>query len=167
MKDSYCSYCGQAFAAEQPWPRKCARCGNLTFRNPKPVVVVVQPVDDGVALILRNVEPQRGKWALPGGYIDFGERWEEAAARELEEETGISADPGAAVLMRVENGTDGQTLLLFCRFPRITAAALPALRDTAEISGRMVATPETLDAVDFAFLIHRRIIAEFFERKQP
>src|SRR4029078_3947855 len=41
---SYCSYCGSAFAAEQPWPRECAACGNITYRNPLPVAVAVVPV---------------------------------------------------------------------------------------------------------------------------
>jgi len=47
-------------------------------------------VKDGkVLLVRRGNEPGRGKWSLPGGRIRFGERSEEAALREMREETGL------------------------------------------------------------------------------
>ncbi|MBI1877066.1 MAG: hypothetical protein HYR94_02315 [Chloroflexi bacterium] len=69
QKNSHCSYCGSPFAESQPWPRACVRCGNVTFRNPAPVAVVLLPVEDGLLVIRRGIEPQRGQLALPGGFI--------------------------------------------------------------------------------------------------
>src|SRR3954453_10021578 len=46
-KDAHCSHCGHAFVADAGWPRTCAGCGTVSYRNPTPVAVVIQPVDDG------------------------------------------------------------------------------------------------------------------------
>ena len=111
-KNSHCSYCGALFDDALPWPRKCAACGEMTFLNPIPVVVVLVPVDDGVLLICRHVEPRRGFMALPGGYVDLGETWQEAGAREVYEETGIRIDAAKLRAFQVHSG-DYNTLLIF------------------------------------------------------
>ncbi len=56
-------------------------------RNPYPTVDVIVEVEGGIVLIERSNEP-RG-WALPGGFIDYGERVEDGARREVMEETGL------------------------------------------------------------------------------
>jgi ADP-ribose pyrophosphatase YjhB (NUDIX family) len=70
------------------------------------------PVAGGIVVIRRNIEPQKGTLALPGGYIDLGETWQEGGARELLEETGIDLPGGAIRLYDVMNGLDG-TLVVF------------------------------------------------------
>ncbi|MCL7487846.1 MAG: NUDIX hydrolase [Desulfobulbaceae bacterium] len=68
---------------------KCSRCGaDLPyFRNPVPTVDVIIEVADGIVLIERK-NPPLG-WALPGGFVDYGESFEQAAVREAREETGL------------------------------------------------------------------------------
>ena len=67
----------------------CPHCGGVTpVRNPFPTVdIVVYRPDQGVLLIERR-NPPHG-WALPGGFIDYGESAEQAAMREALEETGL------------------------------------------------------------------------------
>jgi 8-oxo-dGTP diphosphatase len=92
---SHCSYCGARYARPAGWPRRCAACGNVSYRNPLPVAVRVVPVEDLGVLMVRRVDHPAGL-ALPSGYIEFGECWQDAAARELVEETGICVDPTAS-----------------------------------------------------------------------
>jgi ADP-ribose pyrophosphatase YjhB (NUDIX family) len=56
-------------------------------RNPVPTVDVIIEYDGGVVLIKRKNPPSG--WALPGGFVDYGETLEAAAAREAREETGL------------------------------------------------------------------------------
>jgi 8-oxo-dGTP diphosphatase len=57
--------------------------------KPELVVDIVIKTRRGVVLVKRKNEPFRGRWALPGGFVDYGEKVEDAALREAEEETGL------------------------------------------------------------------------------
>jgi 8-oxo-dGTP diphosphatase len=58
-------------------------------KRPAVAVDIVIKTGRGVVLIRRKNDPFRGKWALPGGFVEYGERVEEAAVREALEETGL------------------------------------------------------------------------------
>jgi 8-oxo-dGTP diphosphatase len=65
---------------------------NYSYAYPRPAVTVdaiLLSKKNSVLLIERNGEPFKGKWALPGGFIEMDESLETACRRELEEETGI------------------------------------------------------------------------------
>jgi 8-oxo-dGTP diphosphatase len=68
----------------------CPRCGEKvkTYRNPFPTVDIIIEINGGIILIERRNAPLG--WALPGGFVDYGESLEDAAAREAKEETSLS-----------------------------------------------------------------------------
>ena len=68
---------------------KCPHCRKeiQVYRNPVPTVDIIIEIDDKIVLIERK-NPPHG-WALPGGFVDYGESFETAAVREAKEETGI------------------------------------------------------------------------------
>lgn len=65
------------------WPRPMVTADAVVFRFAKGKVWLL--------LVKRGNEPYKGKWAVPGGFIELEEELEDAAARELEEETGLVA----------------------------------------------------------------------------
>jgi ADP-ribose pyrophosphatase YjhB (NUDIX family) len=67
---------------------KCPRCEHrFQPRNPVPTVDIIIEVGEQIVLIERKNPPYG--WALPGGFVDYGESFETAAAREAREETGL------------------------------------------------------------------------------
>ncbi len=64
----------------------CERCGFIDYQNPKIVVGSVAVHDGSVLLCRRAIEPRRGFWTIPAGYLEIGEAAEEGARREALEE---------------------------------------------------------------------------------
>lgn len=64
----------------------CAECGHIAYENPKVVVGSVIVAGEAVLMCRRAIEPRRGFWTLPAGYLEHGETLEEGAAREAWEE---------------------------------------------------------------------------------
>ncbi|GAA1935189.1 NUDIX domain-containing protein [Streptomyces sodiiphilus] len=161
--DSHCSFCGFRFPPGAGWPRTCERCGRTSYRNPLPVAVALLPVGTGngpaaLTVVRRTIQPGRGLLALPGGFIDHGETWQEAVVRELAEETGITAQ-AADVRQADVLSSRGGHLLVFGLLPERPAGELPAPRPTDETEGwELLRAPREL-----AFPLHTDAARRWFE----
>lgn len=156
-KGSHCSYCGRSFGLSQSWPRTCGWCSQVTYQNPQPVSVVLLPVDGGLLVVRRGIEPEIGKLALPGGYVNLGETWQEAGARELFEETGVVIKARGIREFRVISSDAGK-LVVFGLAEEMPAARLPRFVPNEETRECLVAhTPKRL-----AFASHTEVMREFF-----
>ena len=160
VQHSHCSYCGTPYPADASWPRTCSGCSETTWHNPLPVAMVLFPVitgdATGLVVIRRDIEPARGELALPGGFIETGETWQEAAVRELREETGIPADVGTVRLFDVIS-TAG-TINIFALLPARHTDDLPPSAPTDETTGWLVITAPR----ELAFTTSTTAVARYF-----
>ena len=90
----FCPLCGARLTSlklknNEPPRLVCSECAFIFYLDPKLVACSVVEVDDKIVLLKRGIKPKRGKWVMPGGYVDREEKVEAAALRETEEECGI------------------------------------------------------------------------------
>ena len=71
----------------------CEDCGFTYYHNIAAAVALVFTFEDKILFTVRNVDPDKGKWDLPGGFIDPNETAEAAACREIKEELGLDLQP--------------------------------------------------------------------------
>lgn len=155
--NTFCSFCGAQYTSTG-WPRRCSSCGSVTYRNPLPVAVALLPVGNGLLTVRRGIQPQQGQLALPGGFIDVGEDWAVAVARELYEETGIHVAAPQVQWYNARSSAAGH-LLLFGLCPAI--AVLPAFVANSEVSELVVID----QAVELAFPLHTQIVQQYFAER--
>ena len=103
---NYCPECG-THTINFKYPYKCISCPKMFWKNPKPAVLVLQPIimNDGkigIVTVRRTIPPGIGELCLPCGYVDSGEQWADAAARELLEEANIKIDPKDLYISEVQ-----------------------------------------------------------------
>jgi len=70
----------------------CTNCGRVVYHDPKIAATCVVARQGSVLMIQRNNQVGYGLWSMPGGYVDRGEVVEEAAEREVKEETGLMVE---------------------------------------------------------------------------
>jgi ADP-ribose pyrophosphatase YjhB (NUDIX family) len=125
-----------------------------------PVVTVdaIIEVEGGIVLIQRK-NPPHG-WAIPGGFVDYGETLENAVVREMKEETGLDINITRQFHTYSAPDRDPRRHTITTVFIA-TASGTPVAGDDAEDAG--VFTRETLP-YDMAF-DHREILEDYFNRK--
>ncbi len=136
---NYCSNCGAELVAGVPPTDHrerlaCPSCGFIAYVNPRLVVTAIPVTDAGEAVLLRRgIEPGRGSWAQPGGFMEVDETVTEAAIRETLEETGLLVEPGELVGL----------------YSRLEAAVVTLVFEARIVGGEAQLTPEALEIRSF------------------
>jgi 8-oxo-dGTP diphosphatase len=134
-----CSRCGAALRlgmvpGEDRERLACDACGFVAYVNPRLVVTCLPVTDAGeVMLLRRGIEPGRGLWAQPGGFMEIDETVEAGAVRETLEETGLLVEPGRIVGL----------------YTRPEAAIVVIAFEARIVGGAVAETPEALEVRPF------------------
>ena len=137
---NHCSRCGAALRlgmvpGEDRERLACDACGFVAYVNPRLVVTCLSVTDAGeVMLLRRGIEPGRGLWAQPGGFMEIDETVEAGAVRETLEETGLLVEPGHIVGL----------------YTRPEAAIVVIAFEARIVGGAATLTPEALEVRPFA-----------------
>jgi 8-oxo-dGTP diphosphatase len=117
LADTYkfCPQCGGGLAkrlikAGEPPRLVCTRCAFVFYIDPKLAAIALVPLNQGVVMVRRSIDPGYGLWVVPGGFVDVGERVEETVARETLEETFLEVRP--VRLINVYSYPDSPTVVV-------------------------------------------------------
>jgi ADP-ribose pyrophosphatase YjhB (NUDIX family) len=135
----YCPLCGgplekRLLKAGEPERLVCRACGFVFYIDPKLAAIAVVPLNGGVVMTRRAIDPGYGLWVVPGGFVDVGERVEEAVVRETLEETHLQVR--VQRLLNVYSYQDSATVVV--------------AYITEYLGGELAAGDETLEARVFA-----------------
>jgi ADP-ribose pyrophosphatase YjhB (NUDIX family) len=138
---------------------ECPKCGHhfKRYKNPLPTVDIIIEDMDGIVLVARKNKPLG--WALPGGFVDYGESLEQAAVREALEETGLQVTLQRQLKTYSAPDRDPRFHTLSTVFIA-TADGLPKAGDDADRTG--IFTRHNLPPLVFD---HAEILADYFALK--
>ena len=126
----------------------CSDCGFVAYENPKVIVGSVVEHEGRILMCRRAIEPRRGFWTLPAGYMELGETLEEGAAREaLEEAEAVIAVEGILGVFSIAR--IGQVQVIFrARFANTDNPAFAAGPESLEVR---LFTPDEIPWDEIAF----------------
>jgi ADP-ribose pyrophosphatase YjhB (NUDIX family) len=128
---------------------------DTTRRNPVPTVDIIIEIGGGIVLIKRRNPPYG--WAIPGGFVDYGETLETAAVREAKEETGLDVTLVCQMHSYSDPGRDPRLHTISTVFIARAAGTPHAADDALEVG---IFTRDKLPALAFD---HAQILADYFK----
>ncbi len=162
----FCPRCGHKLEFKQMGDRVrqvCPRCGFVFYVNPTPAAGTLVEDDGHVLLIRRAVNPRKGYWAFPAGYMEADESAEEAAIRETKEETGLDVALDALLdVFSFEDATHQRGVLILYRAHVVGGTLQPG--DDAE-DARWFSPQELPPDEEIAFDTHRRALREWLRTR--
>jgi ADP-ribose pyrophosphatase YjhB (NUDIX family) len=120
---NFCSHCGQPVTLRVPegdhLPRHvCTACGTVHYQNPKIVAGCVPEHEGRILLCRRAIEPRRGYWTIPAGFMENGETTQQAARRESIEEALAEVEIGSLLAVVHVLHADQVHVMFRARMPK-------------------------------------------------
>lgn len=159
---NFCNHCGARVEFRVPpgdhLPRYiCDACGTIHYQNPRLVVGCVPEYEGRILLCRRAIEPRRGFWTVPAGFMENGETLQQAAARETREEALAEVQVGS--LLTVIHVLHAQQVHVFFR-ARLLAPTFGAGAESLEVD---LVRPEDIPWADMAFPSTDFTLRRYFE----
>lgn len=154
LPPAYCSSCGNPMTATGTGPGArlfCTNCGFVHYRNPLPAVTLIVRRNDEVLLVRRAEPPAKGELCFPGGFMETGETPLECGKRELEEETGLTAERYGLFDIEIDSTPYGGILLIVLEVYEWKGTPAPG-DDASEV---LFVAPDEIDGL--AFKAHERL----------
>jgi ADP-ribose pyrophosphatase YjhB (NUDIX family) len=147
---NYCNQCGSRVSQRIPpgdhLPRfVCDACGTIHYQNPRVVVGCVPEHDGRILICKRAIEPRRGYWTIPAGFMENGETLQQGAARESQEEALADVEIGS--LLSVVTVIGAHQVHVFFR-ARLRSPEFGAGPESLEVK---LVMPEEIPWSDIAF----------------
>ena len=131
----------------------------VAYRNPVPTVDVIIETEGGGIVLIRRKNPPFG-WALPGGFVDYGESLEDAALREAKEETGLDVKLTSQLHTYSDPGRDPRQHTITTVFVAWASGTLSAGDDASDAA--LFGAEDLPGQIAFD---HREILKDYFEWK--
>ena len=167
MKFKYCPLCAAELVTQPLFGRdrqRCPRCGWIHFRDPKVGAGALVERDGKVVLVKRGVNPGKGLWCFPSGFMEIDEEPQEAAAREFREETGLDIRiTGLVDVFHYSAHFKGPGIMLLYR-GEITGGTLQAMDDVVDVA--FFAPDELPEDEAIAFESNRIVLARWRNGKK-
>jgi ADP-ribose pyrophosphatase YjhB (NUDIX family) len=151
----------RALRAGEPERLVCATCGFVFYLDPKVASCTISVLDGGIVLLKRAIEPERGKWVFPGGYVDRGETAQQAAVRETLEESGLQV---RLVGILDVYSYPGHEVVVIVYSADVVGGSLGAGDEVLEARAF---PPEALPWDDLAFASTRAALRDYLRRFYP
>ncbi len=161
---SYCTRCGGRLSlgpvpGDERQRHVCGQCGHVQYLDHKVAAAAICLMDGGLVLVKRAIHPGYGLWVIPGGFMEHDETVEDAAEREMVEETGL--------VVKV------QDLVGIYSYPE--SIVVVVVYEVAVTGGQMKAGSECLDARifppgdlpwdDLAFITSRQALTDWLSTR--
>jgi ADP-ribose pyrophosphatase YjhB (NUDIX family) len=141
----------------------CPACGYIHYLQPKVAAGTILERDGRIALVKRGVEPRKGFWSFPCGFMEVDEDLPTTAKRETEEETGLQVELGEHLgTYSYSESLHGVSVVIVAYLARAVGGEARAGDDVTEVK---FVGPDEIPWAELAFRSSREAVRDWLKKK--